>query len=148
MSRSVGDLSADVRDALVSRLEAAPVRLALLFRSYAMGDATSASDVDIAIAYEEEVADVTDVHLSLVAELTRILGRDDVDVVRMTAVDPRIAVEALEHGQRLVGTADDAQRLHDALEPPRRERAETVRKRIEAAERRIEARLRRREHGQ
>lgn len=147
MVQSVDDLPPDVRDALVDRLESAPIKLALLFGSYAAGRATAGSDVDVAVAYEEGMADATDEHLSLVADLTRILGRDDVDVVRLTAVDPRIAVEALEHGQILVGTREEVRRLRDRLEAPSREREEAVRERIEAAERSIERRLRRREHG-
>jgi predicted nucleotidyltransferase len=147
MAQSVDDLPPDVRDALVDRLESSPVELALLFGSYAAGRATAGSDVDVAVEYEEGVADVMDAHLALVADLTRILGRDDVDIVRLTAVDPRIAVEALEHGQLLVGTREDVRRLRNRLEGPRRAREEAVRSRIEEAERAIERRLRRREHG-
>ena len=147
MAQSVDDLPPDVRDALVDRLESSPVELALLFGSYATGRATAGSDVDVAVAYEGSVTDVTDEHLSLVADLTRILGRDDVDVVRLTAVDPRIAVEALDHGQILVGTPEYVRRLRDRLEGPSREREAAVRSRIEDVERAIERRLQRREHG-
>jgi predicted nucleotidyltransferase len=147
MVQSVDDLPPDVRDALVDRLESAPIELALLFGSYATGRATAGSDVDVAVAYEAGIANVMDEHLSLVADLTRILGRDDIDVVRLTAVDPRIAVEALEHGRLLVGTREDVRSLRDRLEAPSREREEAARERIENAERAIERRLRRREHG-
>lgn len=147
MAQSVDDLPPDVQDALVDRLESAPIKLALLFGSHATGEATAGSDVDVAVAYEEGVADVTDAHLSLVADLTRIVGHDDVDVVRLTTVDPRIAVEALEHGRLLVGTSEDVRSLRNRLEGPSQEREEAVRARIEDAERAIERRLRGRERG-
>ncbi|PSQ29377.1 hypothetical protein BRD09_06500, partial [Halobacteriales archaeon SW_10_68_16] len=96
MGESVGDVPPEPVDALLSRLREPPVRLALLFGSHATDDATPTSDLDIAVAYETDTTDVTDRHLSLVADLTRIVGSDDVDVVRLQSVDPRIAVEALE----------------------------------------------------
>ena len=147
MRRSVAELHADVREALVERLEEAPVSLALLFGSYATGNATPGSDIDIGVVYDETLEEVTDVHLSLVADLIRILGRDDIDVVRLTSVDPRIAVEALETGRLLVGSSEDATRLRDRLETARKDQEDLVQHRIEDAERKIERRLQRREHG-
>lgn len=147
MGQPVGGLPVDVRDAVISRLEEAPVSLALLFGSYATGRATGGSDVDFAVEYDDEIAVAAGLHLSLVADLTRILGRDDVDVVQLTTVDPRIAVAALEHGQLLVGTPEDASRLRDRLETARRRREALVRSRVEDAERKIERRLQGRQHG-
>ena len=147
MGQPVSDLPADVREAVIERLEEAPVSLALLFGSHATGHAVPGSDIDIAVEYHESIEETADRHLSLVADLTRILGRDDIDVVRLTSVDPRIAVEALETGQLLVGTSEEADRLRDTLEPARERRAELVQERIEEAERKIERRLQRREHG-
>ncbi len=144
MGQSVDDLPADVRERIRRRLEAAPVRLALVFGSYATGEATATSDIDIAVAYTPD-AEVTDAHLSLVADLSRILGRDDIDVVRLTAVDPRIAVAALDHGDRLVGTNEDVSELRERLEPARKRQTAVVQERIETAEQGIEQRLRRRE---
>lgn len=147
MEQSVRDLPPDTREALVTRLEQAPVTLALVFGTYATGQATNESDIDIAIEYNASITDVTGVHLSLVADLTQILGRDDIDVVRLTTVDPRIAVEALENGHLLVGTSEDAQRLRNRLETPRKRREEIVHHRIEEAEQQIERRLQCREYG-
>lgn len=147
MGQSASDLPSEVREAVITRLEEAPVSLALLFGSYATGHATTGSDVDIAVEYDETLEDVTDTHLSLVADLTRILGRDDLDVVRLTSVDPRIAVEALEYGQLLVGTAEEATQLRTRLEAARQKQDELVQSRIANAERKIERRLQRREHG-
>lgn len=147
MRRTVDDLPADVRRALVERLEAAPVSIAVLFGSYARGEATSSSDVDIAVEYDQDVENYADEHLSLVADLTRILGTDDVDVVRLSVVDPRIAVEALEDGLLLVGGPDDARERREALEPERRRREDAVAARIEDAERKIRHRLGRHESG-
>lgn len=146
MDSSVAGIPAGVREAVIQRLEEAPVSLALLFGSYATGEATSGSDVDIAVEYDESV-DIADVHLRLVADLARLLGTDAVDVVHLSTVDPRIAVEALEHGQVLVGSTEAASRLRGRLEPARQRREAIVGRRIRDAERRIERRLRRREHG-
>ena len=147
MGQSASDLPSDVRKAVISRLKEAPISLALLFGSYATGHAIPGSDIDIAVEYDETIEDITDIHLSLVADLTRILGRDDIDVVRLTSVDPRIAVEALEDGQLLIGTLEDANQLRDRLETARQRQEELVQSRIEDAERKIERRLERREHG-
>ncbi len=147
MGESVGDLSPELVDAFVSRLRESPVRLAVLFGSHATDDATPTSDLDIAVAYETDTTDVTDTHLSLVADLTRIVGSDDVDVVRLRSVDPRIAVEALEDGQLLVGSPDVATALRNELEPACRERERAVLDRVSEAERAIERRIEQREHG-
>lgn len=147
MGQSVSDLPSDVREAVITRLEEAPVSLALLFGSYATGQTTPGSDIDIAVEYDETLEDITDTHLSLVADLTRILGRDDIDVVRLTSVDPRIAVEALEAGQLLIGTHENINQLRKRLETARQHQEEFVQSRIEDAERKIERRLQRREHG-
>lgn len=145
MSEPGGVIRSAVRDEVVARLREAPVSLAVLFGSHATADVTTGSDIDIAVAYDTD--DVTETHLSLVADLTRILGRDDVDVVRLHSVDPRIAVDALTHGEILVGTADDATQLREEFEEARREREKQVRTRIADAERAIERRLERRDHG-
>ena len=147
MGQSGSYLPEDVREAVVERLEEAPVSLALLFGSHATGQAVPGSDIDIAVEYDEPIEDTADRHLSLVADLTQILGRDDIDVVQLTTVDPRIAVEALETGQLLVGTSEEATRLRDELEPARQRSEELVQDRIKDAERKIERRLQRREHG-
>lgn len=147
MGSSVADLPTDALQAVTGQLEAAPVTLGLLFGSHATGDAAPGSDIDIAVEYEADLEDFADVHLRLVADLTRTLGRDDIDVIRLTSVDPRVAVEALEHGQLLVGTAEEADRLRDQLEAERDIRAAEVADRIDAAEDRIERRLRHRRDG-
>lgn len=147
MGLSAADLPTDALQAVTGRLEAAPVTLGLLFGSQATGDAAPGSDIDIAVEYEADLKALADVHLRLVADLTRALGRDDIDVIRLSSVDPRVAVEALEHGQLLVGTAEEADRLRDQLEAEREMRAAEVADRIDAAEDRIERRLQHREHG-
>lgn len=147
MAQPVGTLSEEVREAVVARLERAPVSLAVLFGSYATDDATEGSDIDIAVNYDTESERVTESYVSLVADLTRILGRDDIDVVRLSAVDPRIAVDALKRGELLVGSAADADRLRERFEHERRQHEERVRSRIADAERTIEQRIEQREYG-
>lgn len=145
MTQPVGNLPSDVRDDLVARLREAPLSLAVLFGTHATGEATAESDIDIAVAYDTD--DVTETHFSLIADLSQILGRDDVDVVRLHSVDPRIAVDALRHGEILVGSADDAAQLRDRLDDKRRQREREVRNHIADAERAIERRIEHREHG-
>jgi len=147
MGQAVGGLTVDERDAVVSRLREAPVRLALLFGSRARSGGVPGSDVDIAVAYDETVNDETATHLSLVADLTRALGRDDVDVVSLARVDPRIAVAALEEGELLVGTRPAAEAFREDLEAAREHREREVQSRVADAERAIERRLERRDDG-
>jgi len=147
MEQSGGELPGELHEQLVARLQEAPVRLALLFGSCVTGDATSDSDVDIAVAYDSSVTSTTDTHLTLVADLTRILGRDDIDVVRLTAVDPRIAVEALDTGELLVGSSEERDTLRNRFDTERRERQDVVQTQISEAERAIERRIEQREHG-
>jgi predicted nucleotidyltransferase len=142
MSQAGDGLPSDIRDEVVARLEAAPVTLAVLFGSRATGDATIGSDIDIAVAYDS--GDVTETHVSLVADLTRIFGRDDIDIVRLHSIDPRIAVDALTHGEILVGSAADAHQLRDRLDDERQQRETEVSNRIADAERAIERRIVRR----
>lgn len=142
MSERIGGLPDGRRDAVISRLREAPVSVAVLFGSRATGDATAGSDIDIAVSYEGTAAAAA--HFSLVADLTRILGRDDVDVARIDTVDPRIAVDALTHGEILVGSADDAARLRDGLDDERQQRETEVSNRIDDAKRAIDRRIERR----
>lgn len=138
-------LPSDVRDEVLTRLREAPISLAVLFGAHATGEATAGSDIDIAVAYDTD--DVTETHFSLVADLSRVLGRDDIDVVRLHSVDPRIAVDALTHGEILVGSAAGAERLRDRLDDGRRQRQKEVSNHIADAERAIERRIENREHG-
>jgi len=105
MDSGVNDISLDaVRMVLVGH----PVRLGVLFGSYASGTADCHSDIDIAVEFDPNVADDERYRrrLSLIVDLSQVLGTDDLDLVDLETVRPEIGLSALQDSLVLVG--DDA----------------------------------------
>jgi len=106
------DADADRVAATVRRvLESRPVRLGVLFGSYARGTAGSHSDVDVAVVFDSSVDDPFNERLGLGVELSLALGTDNVDVVDLADVRPAVGYSALEHGRLLVGDLGHATEL-------------------------------------
>lgn len=101
-------------DAIHAILEAHPVRLGILFGSHASGTTHSASDVDVAVAFENRRPsdpDYNDEFLGLSADLSDALGTDDVDLVDLQTASPALAETIFDHGTLLVGDPSDVDRL-------------------------------------
>jgi predicted nucleotidyltransferase len=98
-----------VRDVLVDH----PVRLGVLFGSHARTESGVHSDVDVAVEFDRSVAgsDPYSALLVLVADLTRALDTDDVDVVDLDSVRPEVGRSALSDAVVLVGDPDRVDRL-------------------------------------
>ena len=86
-------------------LEEYPIRLAVLFGSQAEGTAIQQSDVDIAVAFDEELSPTQrlDERIELTTELMTSLGTDAVDVADLETIRPAVGRSALENGEVLVG---------------------------------------------
>ncbi|PSQ45703.1 nucleotidyltransferase [Halobacteriales archaeon SW_6_65_15] len=115
-SASLGD-SLPIAD-LQSVLREYPVRLAILFGSYASGNTHRSSDVDIAVEFESidrESPAYNEMFFELGADLSDVLMTDDVDVVAVQTLSPGVAESILEDGVILVGdlahAADLLQRI-------------------------------------
>jgi predicted nucleotidyltransferase len=94
-------------DALREVLADHPVRLAVLFGSAVRGDQHPHSDVDLAVEFDGTVDDPpTDAVLSLLADLSSALERNDVDLSVVTDLKPRVGLVAFTEGVPLVGSAD------------------------------------------
>ena len=105
-------------------LESHPVQLGVLFGSQARGTIDSHSDVDVAVAFDATLSDEqrSRARIEFVVDLTRALGTDDVDVVDLDAVRPKVGAAALEEGLVLVGDSDEAERRRAAFEARTTER--------------------------
>jgi uncharacterized protein len=85
-----------------------------LFGSHARDEATSASDIDVALLLRPEDASRPDFELELSVALMEALGREEVDVLILNTAAPRWQFEAIAHG-RLVFSRDEETRLAWAL---------------------------------
>ena len=85
-----------------------PVRWAFLVGSQATGAAGPLSDVDVAVSAPG--ADVLGLRLDLRERVSRVLGRDDVDVLVLEALPPRV-VGRLLPGRVLLWSRDEPARV-------------------------------------
>jgi len=103
-------------DAVRSVLDDQPVEVAVLFGSHVDGTADPSSDVDLAVEFDDAVSDVSAARLSLMADLSVALGRNDVDVAPTDRLAPRVGRTAFEEGLLLVGSPDRMRELQDRFE--------------------------------
>lgn len=91
-----------------------PVRFAILFGSHGRGDATTRSDVDVAVAFEalQPGDDGYNAALfGLSADLCAVLDSDDVDVLDVETAPPGLARRIFEDGRLLAGDENGAEAL-------------------------------------
>lgn len=101
------DLSVDVqaiRDVLADH----PVRLAVLFGSRVDGTADESSDIDVAVEFDPAISDPSSAVLSLLADLSIALDRNDLDVGVIDDLTPRVGLAAFEEGVLLYGSNERA----------------------------------------
>lgn len=97
------DVDIDV-DSIIATLEEYPVRYAVLYGSHADGVATSESDIDIAVAFPEQLSESERLNcrIELVVDLMEALGTNDVDLADLDAIRPEVGLRAIETGQSLL----------------------------------------------
>lgn len=103
---------------LRSVFEEQPIQLAVLFGSHATGRVHAGSDVDIAVEFDgirPGDNEYNDTLFGLVAELSRILDTDDVDVVDIHTLGPDVASAVFENGTVLLGDEARFQELGEEL---------------------------------
>lgn len=95
-----------------------PVRLAVLFGSQAQGTATKDSDIDVAIAFDENCppSERLDRRIELTTDLVEALGTNEVDVTDLDAIRPEVGISALRDGTLLVGNRDLAETYLERFE--------------------------------
>lgn len=93
-----------IRDVLADH----PVRLAVLFGSRVDGTADESSDVDVAVEFDPDVSDRSSALLSLLADLSVALDRNDLDVGAVDDLTPRVGLAAFEEGVLLCGSEERA----------------------------------------
>lgn len=103
-----------IRAVVAETLTDHPVSVGFLFGSRAREESHERSDVDVAVAFEEELSTL-DSRLALGGELALALGTDDVDVVDLRAAPPSLVRAVFRDGDRLVGTEAETRRLRATL---------------------------------
>lgn len=100
-------------DELRECLDEFPIRVATVFGSHATGKASSLSDLDVAVQFEERVSQDERMRLmdEVAVAVTKCTGFDAVDLVDLGRVGPVLAYEALRHGLLAVGSDEDANHL-------------------------------------
>jgi predicted nucleotidyltransferase len=112
----------EIEETIRSVLAAHPVSVGYVFGSIARGEAHRHSDVDVAVAFEQNAeGSAGERVLSLGADLALELGTDDVDVIDLRRTSPKIAHSVLSHGVRLVGTVEAERELEAELPQPDRD---------------------------
>ena len=104
-----------VHDIVAETLVDHPVSVGLLFGSQAREATHDRSDVDVAVAFEEETTGHFEAQLTLGGDLALALGTDDVDIVDLRRAPPSLVRAVFRDGDLLVGTQAEANRLKKAL---------------------------------
>jgi uncharacterized protein len=84
------------------------VRQAILFGSLAKGNATSLSDLDLAVLMDTPMT--SDTKVSLIDDLSSALGRP-VDLIDLRLMGEPLLGQILQHGTRLLGSDTDLAEL-------------------------------------
>ncbi|MFB9808020.1 nucleotidyltransferase family protein [Haladaptatus pallidirubidus] len=102
-------------DLIVEVIDETPATLTILYGSYARGDATVTSDIDLAVEFGESLSssERTQARLDLVERLTTKLNTDAIDVVPLSQVPPALLEEILTDGILIYGSPIDVERYSD-----------------------------------
>lgn len=124
-------------------LQAYPVQAAILFGSHARGEPHSRSDIDIAVDFETarpSDPDYNEVFFGLSADLSEALESDDVDLVDMQTVSPKLAEAIFDQGVLLIGDLEHVVTIRKELPTPTSS-DQSPRDRIDAALTKIDEHL-------
>lgn len=102
-------------DTIAQVLDETPVNLAILYGSYARGDTTTKSDIDLAVEFEESLSSIerTRARLGLIERLTTELETDEIDVTPLAQVSTELLQEILADGILIYGSPADLERYYD-----------------------------------
>lgn len=100
-------------DMIVSVLAESPVTVAVLYGSHARDEAIDRSDIDLAVAFEEELSSIdrTRARLALIERLSVELETDDIDVVPLSRAPPALLREVRADGIVLYGSEESVPRV-------------------------------------
>lgn len=95
-------------EAIAQILDEAPVTLAILYGSYARGDATATSDIDLAVEFSESLSSIerTQARLRIIERVTTRLETDEIDVVPLSQVSTELLEEILADGVLIYGSSE------------------------------------------
>ena len=95
-------------DRLVSVLADAPITVAVLYGSHARGEATSDSDIDLGVVFDDDLDSITRTRarLRLIERLSAELGTDAIDVVPLSQTGAALRRSVHEEGIVIYGAAD------------------------------------------
>jgi predicted nucleotidyltransferase len=105
-------------DVLRSTLAAYPIRLAILFGSHATGTSHQTSDIDVAVEFdglEPGDEDFNEVFFGLSADLSEIVGTDDIDLVDVHMLPSTLIRTVFDDGILLIGTETYAETRREQL---------------------------------
>lgn len=80
-----------------------PVKLAYLMGSRASGKVKPYSDTDIAVLFDPKLSSARrfNVKLEMIADLTKLLGTEDIDLIDLNSAPPFFAYEAIKQRSEL-----------------------------------------------
>jgi len=115
--------------AIVEILEELPVTHAILYGSYARGDATATSDIDLAVECESSLTSVerTQTRVAIIERLSTTLETDDVDVIPLSQAPVELVEEIFRDGILVYGSTEGLERY----EQTRSQETQTHRDRLE-----------------
>ncbi|MFQ6071035.1 MAG: nucleotidyltransferase domain-containing protein [Candidatus Aminicenantales bacterium] len=88
------------------------VKFAYIFGSYAKASTCSLSDIDIAVYVDEKIKEdrVFNLRLELIARVSKLLKREDIDLIILNGSDISLAFEVIYYG-KLIFSRDELQRI-------------------------------------
>lgn len=96
-------------DAIVASIDEFPVTLAILYGSYARGDARETSDIDLAVEFDDSLTSVerTQTRVALIERVSTAVGADDVDVIPLARAPPSLVADILADGILIYGSPEN-----------------------------------------
>lgn len=95
-------------DSIVEILDGLPVTLGILFGSYARGEATQLSDIDLAVEFDESLtsSERTQNRIALIEQLSTTLETDEIDVIPLSSAPSALVSDILMDGILIYGSKE------------------------------------------
>ena len=99
--------------ALHNYFKVQPVDLVYLMGSQASGTVKPYSDIDIGVLFDPKFSSSErfNLKIAVIADLSKILGTDNIDLVDLGSANPHLAFEAIKHRKEIY-SKDEKTRVH------------------------------------
>lgn len=95
-------------DSIVDILDGFPVTVGILFGSYARGEATQFSDIDLAVEFDESLtsSERTQNRIALIKQLSTTIETDEIDVIPLSSAPSSLIRAVCMDGIHIYGSKE------------------------------------------